>query len=190
MTGRIATKLGVRKPICCGRRWTGAVCMEESAPFESGEGDLPGERQPAAIRSSRATGDRVLRSRAGPVPFDICMVVGGLVFMASLGLVAVVIVPGLGALAARHPGRYVNIPNRQYWLRPENRAQFRREFTALNIGIGAALALLLGGVNLAVLHANAAQPAKLAPSDGLVGVLIVATAAAAVLIHRRFRRSE
>jgi len=36
-----------------------------------------------------------------------------LVFMACVGVLALVIVPGLGVLAARHPGRYLSIPNRR-----------------------------------------------------------------------------
>ncbi len=112
-----------------------------------------------------------------------------LVFMACVGVLALVIVPGLGVLAARHPGRYLSIPNRRYWLRPENRARFRRQYTTLNMAVGAAIALLIGAVNLAVLYANTTPPAHLA-SGGLLVVLFIATAVGLALIHRHFRRPE
>ena len=114
-----------------------------------------------------------------------------MVFMAVMGLVALVVIPGLGAVAARHPGRYVSIPNRRYWLLPENQVRFRRQYTALTMGIGAAMALLIGAANLAVVYANTKTPGHLAPPSGLVIVGFIAAAVVGLaLIYRRFRRSE
>ncbi len=113
-----------------------------------------------------------------------------LVFIAGMGLLGLVVVPGLGALAARHPGRYINVPNRRYWLRPENQVRFRSMFTALTMGIGAAIALLIGAANLATIYANTKQPANMVPPGGFVVGICVAVAVGLVLIIRGFRRSE
>ncbi len=57
------------------------------------------------------------------------------------------------------------------------------------MAVGAAIALLIGAVNLAVLYANTTPPAHLA-SGGLLVVLFIATAVGLALIHRHFRRPE
>jgi len=113
-----------------------------------------------------------------------------LVFMAGMGVLALVVVPGLGSLAAHHPGRYLSIPNRRYWLRPENQVRFRRQYTALTMGIGAAMALLIGAANLATLYANTRQPANMVPPGGFVVAISMAVAVGLALLIRHFRRPE
>ena len=110
-----------------------------------------------------------------------------LVFVAGMGLLALVVVPGLGVLAARHPGRYISVPNRRYWLRPENQGRFRSMFPALTMGIGAAIALLIGVANLATIYANTRHPANMVPPWGFVAAVCVAVAVGLALLIRHFQ---
>ncbi len=113
-----------------------------------------------------------------------------LVFIAGMGGLALVVVPGLGVLTARHPGRYLSVPNRRYWLRPENQVGFRRNFTALTMGIGASMALLIGAANLATLYANTRRPANMVPPAGFVVTICIAVVAGLALVIRHFRRPD
>ena len=104
----------------------------------------------------------------------------------------VVAVPSLlflgGILAARLPARFVNVPNRRYWLAPERRAD-----TVASLGkFGVACAYLTLGLLCAihglVVHANSLRPPHLAqtPLLGIVALYLVALFVGMLLSVRRF----
>ncbi len=92
--------------------------------------------------------------------------------------------------AVGNPRAHLNLPNRDYWLAPERRAQ---TITLLRLGIlwfGAVLVTLLCYVHGLVVLANEAQPAHLAQSwfiGGLVVYFVVLFIAVRKFL-RRFRR--
>ena len=87
-------------------------------------------------------------SRSGYLAFDI-----GITALMMLGL------PMLRGLA-NGSGAGVNIPNRDYWFRPENRATLRRLLTGDLVFIACATGLLLTWLTVSVVVANQkAEPA-------------------------------
>ena len=112
-------------------------------------------------------------------------------FVASM-LALVVLVPALlysiGWLSARIPTRFVNLPNKQYWLAPE-----RRDATLVSLGrfgvwAGYATLAMLCILHWFVVRANARQPPHLeqAPLVALVAVYFVALFIGIVVVLGRF----
>jgi uncharacterized membrane protein len=109
-------------------------------------------------------------------------------------LALVVVVPALlhslGWLSARIPVRFVNLPNRNYWLAPE-----RRDATLAALGrfggwLGYATLGLLCAVHWLVVRANAQQPPRLeqAPLVALVSIYLVALFVGMAAVLGRFFR--
>lgn len=93
-------------------------------------------------------------------------------------------------LRTHHPARYVNIPNKDYWLAPERRAQTLEFLGAHGMWLGCAMALFSVGVHWITMRANASSPPRL---DGrlmyvVIAAFIVALAAWIAVLHRRFRK--
>lgn len=103
--------------------------------------------------------------------------------MTGLGVIAFIVVPLVGAIAARHPGRYINISNRQYWARPENHLPFKRKLTVLTLNLGTLAGLVFLFVNVMVLRANSVKPVSTAALPGAAVVVLVAFIAGAFLIY-------
>jgi hypothetical protein len=108
-------------------------------------------------------------------------------------LAFVVLLPlllGLGASAvARLPVKLVNIPNREYWLAPERRAQAVAMLQRLMRSFAIMLVVFLCYVHWLVVRANASMPPLLdgsAFAAGL-GAFMVALVAWIVMLRRRFR---
>jgi len=59
------------------------------------------------------------------------------------------------------PPRYVSVPNKDYWLREENRPAFKRTFQHLMDRFGAAFFLFFFCIGVLTLQANLSQPVRL-----------------------------
>jgi serine/threonine-protein kinase len=59
------------------------------------------------------------------------------------------------------PTSIVNMPNRQYWLAPERRAETSNRMLQFGLWLATLEALLLLGIHLLVVAANRAQPVRL-----------------------------
>ena len=95
------------------------------------------------------------------------------------------------ALCARLiPARYVNIPNKHYWLAPERRAQSLEFLGVHAMWLGCVMALFSAGVHWITMRANASTPPHL---DNrmlfvLLGAFVVALIAWIAVLHRRFHK--
>lgn len=67
----------------------------------------------------------------------------------------------LPRLAGAIPARWVNLPNKPFWLAPENRARFQAKCAALIHRFGTALFFFLFAFGLHAIQANLAQPVRL-----------------------------
>ncbi len=59
------------------------------------------------------------------------------------------------------PGKWINLPNKGYWLRVENKARTVAMFSSLMWEFGIALFLFLFVVEMLAIEANLSQPVKL-----------------------------
>ncbi len=66
-----------------------------------------------------------------------------------------------GRLTLRLPARWVSLPNKDYWLREENRVELETRFTALMQEFGLTLFLFLFIVGLLTFDANLSDPVRL-----------------------------
>ena len=64
-------------------------------------------------------------------------------------------------LVFRFPSRLINLPNKEYWLRSENKTHTVEKFSSLMSEFGSALFLFLLIVQLLTIQANLSQPVKL-----------------------------
>jgi uncharacterized membrane protein len=94
------------------------------------------------------------------------------------------------SFAMGHPKARINLPNREYWLAPERRAETVAVLRAGVRWFGGLLVLFLCYAHWLVVRANQSAPARLAESwfiGGLVAFL-VATLVGVWLLVGRFRR--
>lgn len=111
-------------------------------------------------------------------------------FMLALVLALPPLIFFTGPLASRLPMRYVNLPNKQYWLAPERRQATLESLS--KFGAWAAYATL-GVLCLAhwfVVQANLEHPPRLeqAPLVGAVAVFFLALFGGMIVVLRRFFR--
>jgi len=66
-----------------------------------------------------------------------------------------------GRLTLGVPARWLSLPHKDYWLRPDNRAELQARFSALVQEFGCVLFGFLFVVGLLVLDANLAEPVRL-----------------------------
>lgn len=85
--------------------------------------------------------------------------------------------------------QYTNIPNRDYWLAPERRAQVFDFLTIHALWFGCLLLLFLCSVHWLVIQANARQPPQLANGSFVLalGAFLLGMATWAIMLMRRFR---
>lgn len=77
------------------------------------------------------------------------------------GLVVVLVVLGGGRLVARIPLRWVNVPHRDHWSRPDRQVELRRRLAEDLSVVGALTMLLLAGTGVAVAAAAEAPEPRL-----------------------------
>ena len=107
----------------------------------------------------------------------------------SAVLVPALLVCLLWLTVLRYP-RFVNLPNREYWLADERRVQTAEFLAARAIWFAALLALLALALHLLVLRANHLNPARLDPAGllAVVAAFVVALGAWLSHLHRHFER--
>jgi formate-dependent nitrite reductase membrane component NrfD len=66
-----------------------------------------------------------------------------------------------GQLVLGFPEKWISLPNKDYWLRQENRAELETRFTALMHEFGLVMFVFLFVVGLLTLDANLSQPVRL-----------------------------
>jgi hypothetical protein len=109
-------------------------------------------------------------------------------------LALVVLVPSLvffiGRFASHLPYKFINLPNKQYWLAPERRAASLASLGNFGSCVGFAVALLLCFVHWLVVRANQVQPAHLEQASlvGVMAVFILVIGAGVAVNLRRFFR--
>ena len=112
----------------------------------------------------------------------------------ALMLATVVAVPAFvgfsGQLVRRLPVQWINLPNRQYWLAPERRADTSRSLSCLTAPLALALAGFLCLVHWLVVQANAVKPPRLQEGVLWVALAVLGTVLAIwlVVFLRRFGR--
>ena len=113
-----------------------------------------------------------------------------LLLMTGLSVAMPLIIVGSVAWQVqRDPGR-LKVPNRDYWLAPERRAQSAAFLVVHMTRIGSALIVLMGYVHALVVRANLLHPPHLEPAPVLAGVavFVVATLAWVWALHARFAK--
>jgi len=68
------------------------------------------------------------------------------------------------AIVPKVPRSLVNLPNKDYWLREENRPALRAKLRAFSYEMGIALLALLFAAGLLTLQANLSDPVRLNPA--------------------------
>lgn len=112
-------------------------------------------------------------------------------FMLAFTIIFPLFVTGVVALGTRLvPTRYVNIPNRDYWLAPERREQTLAYLTTHALRLGCVMVLFSAGIHWLVMRANASTPPRL--ENGLflavLGAFVVAIVAWIGALMWRFRK--
>jgi hypothetical protein len=95
---------------------------------------------------------------------------------------------GIGGLPRLIP-QYPNLPNRDYWLAPERRAQVFDFLTIHALWFGCLLVLFICSVHWLVVQANAPHSSRLANGPFLLvlGVFLAAIVVWTIGLYRRFR---
>ena len=70
-------------------------------------------------------------------------------------------------LARKLPDSLINIPERDYWLAPERRAEAHDRLFGLGLAIAAATTVLFIALHLLTVRANRERPPRLAPTEVL-----------------------
>ena len=76
------------------------------------------------------------------------------------------------SLALRLPTRWINLPNKGYWLRAENRPALKRKLETLTARFGTAFFLFFFCAGLLTVQANLSQPVRLNERALLLLVLL------------------
>ena len=112
-------------------------------------------------------------------------------FMAVLVIVLPLFIAFMAGLSGALPSRFVNLPNRDYWLAPERQAETLAYLRRHGTRFGALLAVFLCFVHWLVLRANALQPPHFPESLFFAGMAVFVVALIAWLgsFVAHFRRS-
>ncbi len=122
----------------------------------------------------------------------------------ALGLGAPVFIAAICYATRFIPAAFVNIPNREYWLAPERRAQTSTKLFRHGILLAAIMTAFITGVHLLIVGANLAVRPGVSPtaaetvyadfvapaSHALIGAFVVAIAVWTVALVLEFRRPK
>lgn len=109
--------------------------------------------------------------------------------MAAIGGGLSVLLPGVFYCLRFLPVSGINLPNRDYWLSPERRGETYRVFFAAGLWLAALQVLLMLGLYLLVVEANASQPPRMSDAVWLLGGgYLLAIGVLIYLLVRRFSR--
>ena len=113
----------------------------------------------------------------------------GLFVAIQIGLAGFLI--GIGRFTSRLPDSMINIPNKEYWLHEDRRAQTFRALDSMMIWLAALTALFIVTVFQLTIQANLAKPeARSLAMAPLISSLVVFLAAIGITIcvfYRRFK---
>ena len=92
-------------------------------------------------------------------------------------------------LAVIIPARFVNLPHKEFWLAPENRARFQAKFTAFMHRFGTILFVFLFVAGLLSIQANLSNPVRLQerPLFVCLALFLAYTLAWVIVFFRGFR---
>ena len=93
------------------------------------------------------------------------------------------------ALVFAFPPRFVNLPNKNYWLAEENKAATREKLSLLMCEFGSAFYAFFIGVGLLSLQANLSDPVRLNETVFLaaLGIFLLYTVWWCIKLYRGFR---
>jgi hypothetical protein len=93
-------------------------------------------------------------------------------------------------LASRLPLRFINLPNKQYWLAPERRAATLASLGAFGVWVACGLLGVLCVAHWLVVRANLEHPPRLeqAPLIAIVAAFLLALFVGIAVVLRRFLR--
>jgi len=93
------------------------------------------------------------------------------------------------SLTMKIPSRFISLPNKEYWLREENRPALGQKLQSAMVQFGTALYLFLFIVGLLTLQANLSQPVRLNEKAFLPALVLFLgyTAAWCISLFRAFR---
>jgi serine/threonine-protein kinase len=118
---------------------------------------------------------------------------GYVVFLLIFGIAMPLFMIGTTALTNKLPARFVNVPNRQYWLAPERRALTTAYLQQFVIWVACLLELFFCGVHWMVMRANATGGAPhMSGNDIMIvvgGFISGLTIAIGVLVLRFAKKS-
>lgn len=108
--------------------------------------------------------------------------------MLAVVIAAPALVAALALLAHILPPQLINLPNRKYWLSPEQRAASLDALASLGLRLAAGLAVFLCFIHWLLVRANSRQPPALREEEWLFGGLAVFGAATLFWIFSLYRR--
>jgi serine/threonine-protein kinase len=110
----------------------------------------------------------------------------------ALGFAMPLILYGIFSLVGIFPTRFVNMPQRDYWLAPERKAVTMRELRRQSLWLGCLMLLFFAGLYVLALEANQQNPVKLSVKSMLLllGGFLSGVAVWVVLFYRRFWKAE
>lgn len=96
--------------------------------------------------------------------------------------------PALGRLFTAGSGAGLNVPNKEYWLRDENRPELQRRLTGDLLFLGAVTGLLLSWIDVLVVLANRGQTQTMGASSWVAmgAYLVVVTAWSIWMLTKRY----
>ena len=110
-------------------------------------------------------------------------------YLVAVGVVAVTFL-GLGLLLSKIPDGAINLPNKDYWLAPEQRQKTLDSLLSPMLWFGSLTMLLLLDIFHQSFQVNLGQATKLNHAGISTGAYLLATAAWLVAFYRRFRKKE
>ncbi len=92
-------------------------------------------------------------------------------------------------LAGAIPAMWVNLPNKRFWLAPENRPRFQAKFSALIYHFGTALFFFLFAIGLLTIQAHLSRPVRLHERSlfAFLAMFLVYTSGWCIVFFRGFR---
>jgi hypothetical protein len=113
-------------------------------------------------------------------------------FIVAFGLGIPAFVMGMSYAIRLLPDWMINLPNRDYWLAPERRAETFAYSTQSSVWMASMVVLLMAGLHCLTVQANsqaaAAARLPLVPTFALLGCFLAGTLVWCVCMLRRFRR--
>jgi hypothetical protein len=108
--------------------------------------------------------------------------------MGSLGIIAVVII---GYFGRYMPDKWFSLPNREYWLAPERRAETMSYFFGQMLWLACLLTVFFIAVVLSTIHANKLEPVHVPHWEFLtiIGCFVVGTLIWSLIFLLHFKRT-